>query len=130
VKRSHKPLPKVDIISFGRYTGWNKEDKELPVLDLLTDRIEGEVDVEFGIIVEIRKGKGRYIQYQIEHPPFQNGSGQVVPVFSGEYQIRTNPARFFLGETIEAPLEDRKGEWIFKIMMDDRLLAEKKLRIW
>jgi len=130
VKRSHKPLPKVNIVSFGRYTAWNKEDRDLPVLIALTDRIRAEAGVEFGMILEIGQAKGRYLQYSIEHPPFRDPSGQVVPPFTGEYQIRSNPARFFLGDAVEDPVEDKKGDWFFKILMDDRLLAEKKLLIF
>lgn len=130
MKRSYKPLPKVEIISYGRYAGWNKDDRELPTLISLTDRIGAEAGMEFGMIVDIRKGKGRYIQYCIQHPPFNDSAGQVIPAFTGEYQIRTNPARFFLGDSIETPIEDKKGAWVFKIMMDDNLLAEKKIMIF
>jgi hypothetical protein len=130
VKRSHKPLPKVEIISYGRYAGWAKEEKELPALVSLTDRIRAEADIEFGLIVEIRQGKGRFIQYCIEHPPFRDPNGLVLPSFTGEYQIRTNPARFFLGDAIQAPVEDKKGDWILKIMMEDSLLAEKRIKIF
>lgn len=130
MKRSHKPLPKVNIVSFGRYADWNKEDRDLPALINLTDRIRAESGMEFGMIIEIGQAKGRYIQYCIEHPPFRDKSGKTVPSFTGEYQIRSNPTRFFLGDVVEDPLEDKRGDWVFKILMDDRLLAEKRLSIF
>lgn len=130
MKRSHKPLPIVNVVSFGCYSAWNKEDKDLPALISLTDRISAQNGVEFGMTVEISKAKGRYIQYSIEHPPFRDSSGQVAPTFTGEHQIRSNPARFFLGDAVEDPVEDKKGDWVFKILMDDRLLAEKRLIIF
>lgn len=130
MKRSYKPLPKVEIISYGRYSGWDNDDKKLPALVSLTDRIRAEIDVEFGMIVEIRQGKGRYIEYCIEHPPFKDQDGQVVPSFAGEYQIRTNPGRFFLGDSLRYPVEDQKGNWVFKIMLEEKLLAQKRIKIY
>jgi hypothetical protein len=129
VKRSKKPLPGVEIISYGKYSGWVSENKELPELEQLTDRVKAGKDIEFGMIVEIRKAKGRYIHYCIEHPPFRDENNQVVPSFTGEYQIRTNPARFFLGDSINHPVEEKKGTWTLKIQMDDEILAQKRIEI-
>jgi hypothetical protein len=129
MKRSYKPLPRVDIISYGRYAGWNSNDRELPELVELTDRVEAAIDVEFGMIVELRQAKGRYIRYLIEHPPFPDEAGNTVPAFSGEYQIRTNPARFFLGDAVVPPVEDKKGTWELKIFWEDHLLAGKRIEI-
>ncbi|MBS0000429.1 MAG: DUF3859 domain-containing protein [Cyclobacteriaceae bacterium] len=130
MKRSHKPLPRVEIISYGQYSGWNSHDKELPELVTLTDRVTATADVEFGLIVEIRQAKGRYIQYIIEHPPFRDENDVLIPPFTGEYQIRTNPARFFLGDSLGFPFEEKKGIWVFKILLDEKILAEKKLVIF
>ena len=130
MKRSHKPLPKVEIISYGEYSGWNSQDKKLPELKNLTDRVEGERDVEFGIIVEIRQAKGRYIQYVIEHPALRDQDGSLLPPFTGEYQIRTNPAKFFLGESVGSPVDEHKGIWEFKINYGDKILARKKIEIF
>lgn len=129
MKRSHKPLPKVEIISYGKYAGWNNSNKELPELVELTSRVKGEKDVEFGMIVELRQAKGRFIQYLIEHPPFPDVEGNPVPSFTGEYQIRTNPARFFLGDSVFPPVDNKKGIWELKIFWEDNLLASKRIEI-
>jgi hypothetical protein len=130
MKRSHKPLPKVEIISYGLYSGWNSRDRELPDLVSLTDRVEGKKDAEFGMMVEIRQAKGRYIRYVIEHLPFREKDGSLMPPFTGDYQIRTNPARFFLGDSVEDPVEEKKGIWEFRILYDDIILARKKIEVF
>ncbi len=129
MKRSNKPLPEVDIISYGQYTPWNREEKYLPELVKLTDTIEAELGIEFGMIVEIRQGKGRYLEYEIDHPPFRDEQGNIAPSFTGEYQVRSNPAWFFLGDTVWQPLEDKKGEWKLKIFIENKLMAQKSLSL-
>ena len=129
MKRSKKNLPEVEIISYGRFTRWNSDDRELPELQELTNRIKAEIDVEFGMIIEIRQGKGRYLEYWIHHPPFKDINGIVVPSFEGEYQVKSNPFRFFLGDTIWEPVEDKRGTWEFIILIDKQTVARKKLEL-
>lgn len=129
LKRSKKPLPEVEIISFGEYTRWNNEDKNLPKLIELTERVTADIGVEFGMIVEISHGKGRYLHYRIDHPPFKDEKGIVMSPFEGEYQLRANPYRFFLGDTIWAPVEDKKGTWTLSVYFDDTLMAEKSIEL-
>ncbi|MFC2124593.1 DUF3859 domain-containing protein [Bacteroidota bacterium] len=130
MKRSKKPLPQVEIISYGHYTRWDRESKDLPDLLELTDTITAELDVEFGMIVEIWQAKGRFIQFRIDHPPFSDNEGSVEPSFEGEYQIKANPYRFFLGDTIWEPVEDKIGDWTMSIFMDGELLASKTIRLF
>ena len=127
MKRSNKNLPHVEIVSYGKYTRWNSESRELPELEELTYEIKAELDVEFGMIVEIRHGKGRYLEYIIHHPPFKDKAGEIAPSFVGEYQIRSNPFRFFLGDTIWEPVFDKKGSWELIIKIEGKVLARKKL---
>lgn len=129
MKRSKKPLPEVEIISYGEYTRWDSEDKSLPKLIELTERVKTEIGVEFGMIVEISHGKGRYLQYRIDHPPFRDEKGNVMPPFEGEYQVRTNPYRFFLGDTIWEPADNKKGIWTFSVYFDDTLVGEKSVEL-
>ena len=117
------------VISFGQYSGWDNADRKLPGLIELTDKVAGKIDVEFGMIVEIRHAKGRYIGYVVDHPPFRENDGSPAPPFTGEYQIRTNPARFFLGDTIRPPVEEKKGIWDLKILYLEMVLASKKIEI-
>jgi hypothetical protein len=129
MKRSNKPIPQVEIISYGRYTRWNDDSRKLPELEELTYEIIAEIDIEFGMIVEIQHGKGRYLEYVIHHPPFRDNNGNITPSFEGEYQIKANPYRFFLGDTIWAPVEDKRGIWEFIIKIDQQRVASKKLKL-
>ena len=129
MKRSHKPLPVVDIISYGEYTRWDRDSKELPDLVQLSESVKAEVDVEFGMIVEIIKGRGWYLKFEIDHPPFTAENGTIEPPFTGEYQIRSNPHRFFLGDTIWPPVDDKRGLWTMRIFIEDELVAEKSISL-
>jgi len=129
MKRSNKPLPKVDIISYGRYSRWNDDSRTFPELEELTSEIVTGLDVEFGMVIEIQHGKGRYLEYTIHHPPFRDQSGNITPSFKGEYQIKANPYRFFLGDTIWEPVEDKRGIWEFIIKIDQKQVASKKLNL-
>jgi hypothetical protein len=130
LKRSKKPLPEVEIISYGQYTRWDRESKELPELVSLTDSVKAGLDVEFGMIVEIWQAKGRFIQFRIDHPPFTDKNGNIEPPFEGEYQVKTNPYRFFLGDTIWEPIEDKIGDWTMSICMGGKRLVSKRIRLF
>jgi len=127
MKRSKKVMPKVEIINYGRYAQWDRDSKKLPEFVELTTFIKSEIDVEFGMIVEIVQGKGRFLEYIIDHPPFRDNSGEVSPPFTGSYQIRSNPYRFFLGDTVWAPIEDKKGNWNLIIKIDGQEVAKKTI---
>lgn len=129
MKRSNKNLPDVEIISYGKYTRWNASSRDLPELEELTYEIKAELDVEFGMLVEIRHGKGRYLEYIIHHPPFNDASGELAPSFVGEYQVKSNPFRFFLGDTVWEPVDDKRGIWELIIKIDKQVVAQKKLTL-
>jgi len=129
MKRSNKPLPEVEIISYGKYTRWNDDSRALPEIEQLTYQIVAEIDIEFGMIIEIWHGKGRYLEYIINHPPFKDKQGNIVPSFEGEYQVKANPYLFFLGDTIWEPIEDKRGTWEFIVKIDQQQVAMKKLEL-
>ena len=129
MKKSKKSLPEVEIISYGLYSGWDKTNKELPELIRITDTIKAELDIEFGMIVEIIKAKGRYLSYQIDHPPFTDQKGNVEPSFTGTYHVRANPYRFFLGDSVWAPIDDKKGDWTLSVFFEDILVAQKTITL-
>jgi hypothetical protein len=60
LKRSKKPLPKVEIVSYGRYTNWDRDSKKLPELIDLTTEVKAEIGVEFGMVVEIFRQKAGF----------------------------------------------------------------------
>jgi len=127
LKRSKKPLPEVEIVSYGQYTTWDRESKKLPELVDLTTEVNAEVGVEFGMIVEIFQAKGRFLDFIIDHPPFKDEDGNISPPFEGSYQIKNNPYAFFLGDTIWEPVEDKRGPWTMTVLMDGQKLASKTI---
>lgn len=120
-------MPKTEIVSYGRYTRWDRESKKLPELVDLTKEVKAEIDVEFGIIVEIFQAKGRFVDFIIDHPPFTDENGVISPPFEGSFQIRNNPYAFFLGDTIWEPVENKRGPWTMTLMMDGKELASKTI---
>lgn len=127
MKRSKKPKPEVEIVSYGKYSNWDRDSKELPELVDLTEEVKAEIDVEFGMIIEIFKAKGRYLDFVIDHPPFKDEHGNIAPPFEGTYQIKSNPFSFFLGDTIWEPVEDKKGPWTMTVFIDDEKVAGKTI---
>jgi len=127
LKKSNKPLPKVETVSYGKYSNWDRESRDLPELIDLTVEVNAEIGVEFGMIVEIFKAKGKYLDFRIDHPPFQDEDGNIVLPFEGTHQIRSNPFSFFLGDTIWEPLEDKKGLWTMSVFIDGVELASKTI---
>ena len=122
-------MPSVEILSYGIYSHWDRESKELPELVEMTDEIKARTDLEFGMVLEIRGAKGRFLSFRIDHPPFRDKSGHIAPPFEGNYQVKSSPFRFFLGDSIWEPLEDKKGQWSLHVFFDDAIVATKRLTI-
>jgi hypothetical protein len=122
-----KKKPLVTMHSHGLYDGWDRDSKELPNLVSITTEIETALDVEFGYILRIRNARNSKITFRIEHPPFKDSSGHVAPPFDGELYVKTNDFRFFLGDTIWAPVEDKRGEWRLITWLDGEKVADKTL---
>ena len=119
--------PEVTMHSHGLYDGWDRNSKELPNLVSMTSEIETELGIEFGYILRIRNARNARITFRIEHPPFKDGEGNVAPPFEGELYVKTNDFRFFLGDTIWAPVEDKRGEWRLTTWLDGALVADHSL---
>ena len=113
--------------SHGLYDGWDRESKELPRLLKITTEIEAELDVEFGYILRIRNARNSRITFRIEHPPFMNSAGEIAPPFEGDLYVKTNDFRFFLGDTVWAPVEDKRGPWRLITWLDGEKIADKML---
>jgi len=124
-----KKKPQVDMHSHGLYDGWDRESKELPNLVKITTEVEAALDVEFGYTLRIRNARNSKITFRIEHPPFKDRSGNTAPPFDGELYVKTNDFRFFLGDTIWAPVEDKKGEWRLTTWLDGKMVADKTLTL-
>lgn len=113
--------------SYGVYDGWDRESKELPRLVKITSEIETVLNVEFGYILRIRNARNSKIVFRIEHPPFKNSDGEMAPPFGGELYVKTNDFRFFLGDTIWEPVEDKRGAWRLITWLDGEKVADKIL---
>lgn len=115
--------------SHGRYDGWTRESKELPRLVEITTEIEASLDVEFGYILRIRNARNSKIVFRIEHPPFKNSEGEIAPPFDGELYVKTNDFRFFLGDTVWVPIEDKRGAWRLITWLDGEKVADRTLML-
>lgn len=122
-----KRKPEVEIHSYGLYEGWNRESRELPNPAAITSEIEAKLDIEFGYILRIRNARNCRITFRIDHPPFKDSSGNTAPSFEGELYVKTNDYRFFLGDTVWSPIEDKRGVWRLITWLDDEKVAEKTL---
>jgi hypothetical protein len=121
--------PTVEIYSYGLYDGWNRESKELPNLIAITNEILAELNVEFGYILRIRNARNSRITFRIEHPVFKDSSGRMAPPFEGEQYVKSNDYRFFLGDTVWSPIEDKRGAWRLITWLDGAKAADKTLRL-
>jgi len=116
-----------EIYSYGIYTSWERESKELPKIQEITDRIPITPDVEFGCIMKIRGAKGKVIEFRIDHPPFKDSSGNTAAPFTGEYFVNSNEYEFFLGDTVWEPYEDKAGTWELSTFIEGKRISYKKL---
>lgn len=119
----------VTMHSHGMYDGWDRDSKDLPNLVKITTEIEAALDVEFGYILRIRGARNSKIRFRIEHPPFKGSDGTTAPPFDGELYVKTNDFRFFLGDTIWAPVEDKRGVWRLITWLDGEQVADKTLNM-
>ena len=119
----------IELYSYGEYTEWDRYSRKLPKIVNITNTIEAQIGTEFGYVLKIKKGKGKKLRFKIIHPPFRDESGQVMPDFDGEYFVSSNDHEFFLGDCIWEPLEDKLGEWRLITWLDDKIIADKILRL-
>jgi len=113
--------------SHGLYDGWDRDSKALPNLVEITTEIEAALELEFGYILRIRNARNARITFRIEHPPFKGDAGGTAPPFTGELYVKTNDFRFFLGDTVWAPVADKRGAWRLITWLDGEKVADKTL---
>ncbi len=117
------------VRTFGIYERFDKGDKELPRFLEGTTKIPCRLDIEFGYVLHITGGKGKKLTFEIDHPPFKDSSGETAPAFVGDVYINSNDYRFFLGDTIWLPLEDKLGPWTLTTYCSGKKLAQKTLKV-
>ena len=121
--------PEVTLHSYGLYDGWSRDSKDLPKLVKVTTEIKAALEVEFGYVLRIRNARNAMITFRIEHPPFKNDDGEVAPPFVGELFVKNNDFRFFLGDTVWAPVEDKRGAWRLITWLDGEKVADETITI-
>jgi hypothetical protein len=124
-----KRKTEVEMYSYGEYSPWNRESKEIPKLLKITDVVEAETGSEFGYVLRIKKAKGKRIDFRIDHPPFKDSEGKVMPPFTGQVIINSNNYEFFLGDCIWDPASDKMGIWTMTTKIDGKVVAQKSLHI-
>jgi len=117
------------MTSYGLYDGFDSESESLPKILAFTTQVPAKIGIEFGYILNIKKGRGEKLTFCIEHPPFRNKAGDIEGAFKGEFYVKSSDFDFFLGDTIWAPIEDKLGDWVLTISWQDKILASKKFKI-
>jgi len=125
--RKRKPV--FEIYSFGEFSSWDRENKEIPKILNFTTEIEAEIGTEFGYVLHIKQGKGETLTFKIDHPPFKNSSGEIAPPFEGEEFIRTNDYVFYLGDCVWEPLHDKLGEWELTTYHNGKIVTQKTFKL-
>ncbi|MFB6317041.1 DUF3859 domain-containing protein [Saccharicrinis sp. FJH54] len=124
-----KQKPSFEIYTYGIYSKWDRDSKDIPKIIKITDRIPAEIDIEFGYLLKIKRGKGIRLEFKIEHPPFKDDKGKTRPPFTGEHYVNGNDWEFFLGDTIWEPVSDKIGKWTLSTYYEGKVVAKKTLFI-
>lgn len=120
---------KITLYSYGEYSKWNRESREIPKILNFATEIEAEAGTEFGYVLHIKQGKGETLTFQIDHPPFTDENGKMAPPFTGEQFIRTNDFEFYLGDCIWKPLDDKMGTWELTTWHNGKIVARKSFKL-
>lgn len=129
-----KRTPIIEMTSYGIYSHWDADSKDLPKITEFTTTVVADEDVEFGFIVNIKKAKGELLSYCIYHPGIINKKGKVLEPFDGDVYVRSNDWNFYLGDTIQLlhpveGIESNLGEWRMILQMKGKTVAEKTFKV-
>lgn len=124
-----KSKPLIKVLSCGIYDKWDAHDQSLPKIQEFTQKVVAEIDIEFGFIVNIKKAKGSKIRYCIYHPNIPDDDGSPLAPFDGEIYVKDNDWKFYLGDTIWDPVENKLGMWRMTIELDGKIIAEKNFEV-
>ncbi|WP_395339677.1 DUF3859 domain-containing protein [Ningiella sp. W23] len=124
-----KTKPVFSIESYGIYDGFIDGGKTLPKIAKHTHIIPAQIDIEFGFVLHAKKAKGEHLSWCIAHPNICDKQGVIMAPFEGGLHVRTNDWRFYLGDTIWAPEQDKLGSWHMLIKHNDKIIAEQIFEI-
>lgn len=125
-----KRKPEIRIKSYGVYSKWDSENKQLPKIVEFTTSVSAEIDVEFGFVVNIKGAKNQKLEYCINHPGILDADGNRRAPFDGSVFIKTNDWDFYLGDTIWEPVEDKLGLWHMTLELGGNIVAEREFKIF
>lgn len=125
-----KRKPEIRIKSFGIYSKWDRDSKALPRILEFTTRVAAKLDVEFGLVVNIKGAKNSPLEFCINHPGILDTEGKIRPPFDGTVFIKTNDWNFYLGDTIWSPIEDKLGNWRMTLELDGEVIADKTFELF
>lgn len=125
-----KRKPEIKMRSFGIYSHWDGDSKELPRFTRATTRVRAKVGVEFGFVVDVKNCKNQQMEYCIDHPGILDDRGRRRASFDGTVYVKSNEWKFYLGDTIWEPIQDKLGSWRLTLMMDGKLVAEKTFELY
>jgi hypothetical protein len=100
----------VELYSYGEYAEWDRKSKAIPKLLHISNTIQATTGTEFGYVLRIKKAKGKRIDFRIDHPPFKDETGKVMPPFTGEVFINSNDYWFFLGDCVWETAPQQNGQ--------------------
>ena len=122
--------PQFRIRSYGIYTKWDADSRELPRIEEFTTRVRAEIDVEFGFIINIKGAKNQPLEYCIYHPDIPDHDGKVRPPFDGTVFVKTNDWDFYLGDTIWEPIGNKLGRWRMTLELSGKLIADQTFELY
>ncbi|WP_413113330.1 DUF3859 domain-containing protein [Thaumasiovibrio sp. DFM-14] len=121
----------VEVVSFGIYSTWDSDTKHLPKVESFTTDVPAEEDIEFGLTINIKKGKGQILQYVIYHPDIPDNNGTPLPPFDGSVHVRNNDWNFYLGDTVPTKNPNLGiGEWRMVMSLNGKVVAEKLFNVF
>ena len=125
-----KNKPEITLQSYGIYSHWDSSSKELPQIQSFTNKVPAKLDIEFGLIVNIKKAKGEKLHYCIYHPDIPDADGEVMPPFEGFEYVKDNDWHFYLGDTLWEPIANKTGNWRMTIELNGKLIADKTFTVF
>jgi len=116
--------------SYGIYSQWDSQSKDLPDLADVTTEIPARIDIEFGFVVNVKGAKNCELYFCIDHPGILDADGKRRPPFDGSVFVKTNDWHFFLGDTVWEPITDKLGPWRLWLELEDKIVAEKTFSVF
>ncbi len=120
----------VSIIYSGIFSQWDNQSDDLRRFLEATVHVPAIIDTEFGFIVRIKKAKNQVLTYCIYHPDIPDDNGNVRPPFDGTVFIKENDWRFYLGDCIWAPADNKVGNWRMTLELNGKIVADKTFKVY